>query len=85
MKKRIWIIVVNVILVLSMVVFVVIYATLEVKKSRQTQIEHFENTTITMEHVTENFLKATKPLLNYLKNLRKDVSRKGKILQFFWC
>ena len=39
----------------SMVVFVVIYATLESKKTRQTQIEHFENTTITMEHVTENY------------------------------
>ncbi len=39
----------------SMVVFVVIYATFESKKTKQTQIEHFENTTITMEHVTENY------------------------------
>ena len=39
----------------SMVVFVVLYSIFETKKTRQTQIEHFENTTITMEHVTENY------------------------------
>ena len=54
--KRIWVIIVNVIIMLSMGVFVVVYATYEAKKTKQTQIEHFENTTITMEHVTENYL-----------------------------
>ena len=56
MKKRIWVIVVNVILMVSMVVFVVLYATLETKNKRQSQIESFENTTITMGNVTENYL-----------------------------
>lgn len=40
----------------SMVVFVVLYSTYEAKNTTKTQIEHFENTTITMEHVTENYL-----------------------------
>ena len=54
--KRIWVIIVNVFLMISMVVFVVLYATFETKKTTQTQIEHFENTTTSMEHVTENYL-----------------------------
>jgi len=55
MLKRIWIIVVNVILMATLVVFVILYSVFETKQTRQTQIEHFENTTITMEHVTENY------------------------------
>ena len=54
--KRIWIIIVNVLITVSMVVFVVIYSTSEFKKTSKLQVEHFENTTITMEHVTENYL-----------------------------
>ena len=54
--KRVWVIIGNVLLMIAMVVFVVVYAVLDTKKSRQTQIEHFEATTITMEHVTENYL-----------------------------
>ena len=40
----------------SMVVFVVIYATTETKKTRENQITHYEDTTITMGLVTENYL-----------------------------
>ena len=40
----------------SMVVFVVVYSTIQTNQTKQTQIEHFENTTIAMEHVTENYL-----------------------------
>ena len=54
--KRTWIIIVNVLITVSMLVFVVIYSTTEYKKTTKLQIEHFENTTITMEHVTENYL-----------------------------
>ena len=54
--KRIWVPIVNVIIMFLMIVFVVIYSTFESEKTRKTQIEHFENTTITMEHVTENYL-----------------------------
>ena len=54
--KKIWVPIVNVIIMVSMIVFVVIYSITANKNTRQTQIEHFENTTITMEHVTENYL-----------------------------
>ena len=54
--KRIWVVIVNIIIMISMVTFVVVYSNVEAKENTQRQIEHFENTTITMEHVTENYL-----------------------------
>ncbi len=39
-----------------MVVFVVLYATFETKKTRENQITNYEDTTITMGLVTENYL-----------------------------
>ena len=54
--KKIWVSIVNVALMVSMIVFVVLYSTFETKATTKRQIEHFENTTITMEHVTENYL-----------------------------
>ena len=54
--KKSWIIIVNVIIMIAMLAFVVLYANLDNKNTTQRQIEHFENTTITMEHVTENYL-----------------------------
>ena len=54
--KKIWVILVNVLIMLSMLTFVIVYSTVEIKNTTQRQIEHFENTTITMEHVTENYL-----------------------------
>ena len=41
--KKTWVTVVNVIIMIAMLTFVVLYS-------------NFENTTITMEHVTENYL-----------------------------
>ena len=55
MKKN-WIIVVNVLIMIILLTFVVLYSNSESRKTTQRQIEHFENTTITMEHVTENYL-----------------------------
>ena len=54
--KRIWVVIVNIIIMISMVTFVVVYSNVEAKENTQRQIEHFETTTITMEHVTENYL-----------------------------
>ncbi len=56
MIKRIWIVVVNVLIVLSMITFVIVYSTAESRENTRRQIEHFESTTVTMEHVTENYL-----------------------------
>ncbi len=54
--KRTWVTVVNVIIMIAMLTFVVLYSNFESRDTTQRQIEHFENTTITMEHVTENYL-----------------------------
>ena len=54
--KRTWVTVVNVIIMIAMLTFVVLYSNFESRDTTQRQIEHFENTAITMEHVTENYL-----------------------------
>ena len=54
--KKIWIIIVNVLIMVSMVAFVFIYSNIENQNKTQRQIENFETSTVTMEHVTENYL-----------------------------
>ena len=54
--KKTWVTIVNVFIMLAMLTFVVLYSNFENKDATRRQIEHFENTTITMEHVTENYL-----------------------------
>ena len=55
MKKTL-IIIVNVIIMAAILIFVVLYSRFESKNSYQRQIEHFEDTTVTMERVTGNYL-----------------------------
>ena len=55
MRKR-WIIAINVLITSAILTFVSLYAYFEHDARAKNQIEHFENTTITMEHVTENYL-----------------------------
>ena len=54
--KKTWIIIVNVLIMIAMLTFVVLYSNHTSRDTTQRQIEHFENTTVTMEHVTENYL-----------------------------
>ena len=54
--KKIWVIVVNVFIMLAMISFVIVYSVIESQNATRRQIEHYENMTITMEHVTENYL-----------------------------
>ena len=54
--KKIFIIIVNVIIMVAILIFVVLYSRLESRASYQRQIEHFEKSIVTMEHVTENYL-----------------------------
>ncbi len=54
--KKSFIIVVNVIIMAAILLFVVFYSRIENRASYERQIEHFENITVTMEHVTENYL-----------------------------
>ena len=54
--KKTWVVIVNVFIMIAMLAFVFFYSNYENREKTQRQIEHFENTTITMEHVTENYL-----------------------------
>ena len=54
--KKIWVVLVNVFIMMLVLTFVVLYSGSESRNTTLRQIEHFENTTITMEHVTENYL-----------------------------
>ncbi len=55
MKKTL-IVIVNAIIIAAILIFVVFYSRFESKDAYQRQIEHFENTTVTMGRVTENYL-----------------------------
>ena len=54
--KKIFIIIVNIVIMTAILVFVVLYSGFESNAAYLRQIEHFENTTVTMERVTENYL-----------------------------
>ena len=54
--KRSWILIVNILIMIALLTFVVLYSNLASRNALQSQIEHFENTTVTMERVTENYL-----------------------------
>lgn len=54
--KKSFIIFVNVIIMAAILIFVVLYSGYENQDSYRRQIEHFENTTVAMEQVTENYL-----------------------------
>ncbi len=54
--KRTGIIIINILIMSAILAFVAFYTVFENKDSLKRQIEHFENTTIAMEHVTENYL-----------------------------
>ena len=55
MKKNL-VIAVNVFITVAMLTFVALYSSFEHRDTTQRQIEHFENTAVTMERVTENYL-----------------------------
>ncbi|MCR5178930.1 MAG: response regulator [Lachnospiraceae bacterium] len=54
--KIIWIIIVNILIMTALLTFVVLYSNYSSRTTLLRQVEHFENTTVTMEHVTENYL-----------------------------
>ncbi|MBO7079562.1 MAG: response regulator [Bacilli bacterium] len=54
--KRAGIIIINIFIMIAILAFVVFYTVSENKAYIKRQTEHFENTTIAMEHVTENYL-----------------------------
>ena len=54
--KKVFIIMLNVVIMASILTFVVLYSSISNRDSYRRQIENFENTTVTMEQVTENYL-----------------------------
>ncbi len=54
--KRTGIIIINILIMSAILAFVAFYTVFDNRSSLKRQIEHFENTTIAMEHVTENYL-----------------------------
>ena len=54
--KKIFVIIVNVIIISAILIFVVIHSEYLSRESYRRQIEHFENMTVTMEQVTQNYL-----------------------------
>ena len=54
--KKIWIIIFNVIIMAAILIFVVLYSKFSSQNSFRMQVDHFENTTVTMEQVTKNYL-----------------------------
>ena len=47
---------VNVIIIAAMLIFVVLYSRFESRRSFRSRIDQFENTTVSLEQVTENYL-----------------------------
>lgn len=54
--KKIIVIIVNSIIIAAMLIFVVLYSRFESTYSYWRQVDHFEDTMITMDNVTENYL-----------------------------
>ena len=54
--RKIFVIIANVIIIASILIFVVLYSGFTNRESNQRHIEYFENTTVTMEQVTGNYL-----------------------------
>ena len=54
--KKIWVVIVNILIMVSMLTFVFIYSSIEIKNETARQIEHYQTSTVAMEHVTENYL-----------------------------
>ncbi|MBO4898111.1 MAG: response regulator [Clostridia bacterium] len=54
--KKTGIIIINILIMVAILTFVSVYTVFNDRFTRQRQIEHFENTTVTMERVTENYL-----------------------------
>ena len=54
--KRFWILLVNVVIMIALLTFVTLNSHYTSRNAIQRQIEHFENSTITMERVTQNYM-----------------------------
>ena len=89
--KKAFIIVINVVIMASILIFVVLYSKAESRDSYQSQIEYFEDTTVTMERVTWNYLESEQRICDiwarYINNRKMtmeeaaDYIRSSHVLQ----
>ncbi|MBQ8979176.1 MAG: response regulator [Oscillospiraceae bacterium] len=63
MKRR-WILIANIVIMLSILVFVALYSDHESKEVYNRQTGHFIDTTITMERITGNYLESEQQICN---------------------
>ena len=54
--KKFFIIIINAVIIAAILVFVVLYSRVQNRDSYQKQVDQFENTTVTLERVTENYM-----------------------------
>ncbi len=66
--KKLWIGIVNIIIMILIVVFVIIYTNVEHDKIYKNQIEMFESTAIRMNNMTENYLKSEQDIYDNWAN-----------------
>ena len=66
--KKIWIVIVNILIMASMVAFVFVYSNIENKRTINRQIDHFQSGTVTMEQVTENYLEGEQRICDVWAN-----------------
>ncbi len=66
--KKLWIGIVNIIIMILIVVFVIIYTNVEHDKIYKNQIEMFESTAIRMNNMTENYLKSEQDICDNWAN-----------------
>lgn len=88
--KKIWVIVTNVFIMVSMIAFVVIYSIIEGNENTSRQIEHYKTNTVAMEHVTENYLEGEQRICDvwahYVNKYKYDSSKEamtmGEAIEF---
>ena len=70
--QRALIVAVNICIMVAIMVFVVLYSNFESQDAFQRQVEHFENTTVTMERVTENYLEGEQRICDVWAKMLAD-------------
>lgn len=83
--KKTFIIFVNILIISAILIFVVIYSRVASRNSYQRQIEYFENTTVTMEKVTENYLEGEQRICDvwarYINNKNMTIEEAAEYIR----
>ena len=84
--KKFLIVIVNIAIMATILTFVVLYAGYESRDSYRRQIENFENTTVTMEHVTENYLEGEQRICDvwaqYINNSNMTMEEAAEYIRY---